>query len=37
MSEITDDRATMRRLGTAILAMCIGAVALMVAAIVVGH
>jgi hypothetical protein len=37
MSEYVDDKTTMRRLGTAILVMCIGAVALMAVAIVIGH
>jgi hypothetical protein len=37
MSEIVDDKTTMRRLGTAILAMCIGAITLMAIAILVGH
>jgi len=37
MNEIVDDKTTLRRLGTAILAMCIGAISLMAIAILVGH
>lgn len=37
MSEMIDDKTTMRRLGTAILAMCIGAMSLMAIAIAIGH
>ncbi len=37
MSEIVDDKTTLRRLGAAVLAMCIGALTLVAIAVVVGY
>lgn len=37
MSEIVEDKATLRGLGVAIIAMCIGALCLMAIAIAIGH
>jgi len=37
MSEIVEDKATLRRLGMAVLAMCAGAMCLIVVAMTVGR